>query len=151
MRVRVERTRRFVRSERGAALVEFGLIVPFFLLLFLAMLDFGFALYTGHAVAASVREGARLAAVLSDVAENDVRVRNVTTNAFNRMRATSALMQPATVVVRAPTAANEYTIRVSTSYVYQAITPLAGFVGLTNMTLGRSANFYWEHAPAAAP
>src|SRR5215207_346954 len=147
MRVRVVRTPRFVRSEQGSALVEFGFVVPFFLLFFLAMLDFGFALYTGHAVTAAVREGARLAAVLPDITANDVRVRTVTVDGFNRMRATSAKLTAETVTVTAPIAGNGYTITVSTSYNYSAITPPAGFVGLTNMTLGRSANFRWEQAP----
>ena len=55
--------RRVTSDERGAAAVEFAIIVPVFLLIVFGMIDFSRAYYTQSAVAAAVREGARMAAV----------------------------------------------------------------------------------------
>ena len=49
----------------GQSLVEFALIVPVFLLLLLAMLDFGFAFYTNLTLEYASREGARVGAALA--------------------------------------------------------------------------------------
>lgn len=50
-------------DERGAAAVEFAIVVPVFLLVVFGMIDFTRAYYTQSALAAAVREGARMAAV----------------------------------------------------------------------------------------
>jgi hypothetical protein len=50
-------------DERGAAAVEFAIVVPVFLLVVFGMIDFTRAYYTQSAIAAAVREGARMAAV----------------------------------------------------------------------------------------
>lgn len=49
----------WVRSERGQSSVEFVLILPIFLLLFFAMVDFGWALKNWVVVTNAVREEAR--------------------------------------------------------------------------------------------
>jgi Flp pilus assembly protein TadG len=51
--------------QRGQGLVEFALFVPLFLVLLLAMLDFGFALYTNLTLEYASREGARVGAALA--------------------------------------------------------------------------------------
>jgi Flp pilus assembly protein TadG len=51
------------RRERGQALIEFALIVPIFLILILATVDFGWALRSWITVTNSAREAARLGAV----------------------------------------------------------------------------------------
>ena len=51
--------------ERGQGLVEFALFVPLFLVLLLAMLDFGFALYTNLTLEYASREGARVGSALA--------------------------------------------------------------------------------------
>ena len=51
--------------QRGQGLVEFALFVPLFLVLLLAMLDFGFALYTNLTLDYASREGARVGAALA--------------------------------------------------------------------------------------
>jgi Flp pilus assembly protein TadG len=50
-------------DERGAAAVEFALVVPIFLVIVFGMVDFTRAYYTQSAIAAAVREGARMASV----------------------------------------------------------------------------------------
>jgi Flp pilus assembly protein TadG len=47
--------------RRGQALVEFALILPVFLLILSAVLDFGFLLYARMTVINATREGARVA------------------------------------------------------------------------------------------
>jgi Flp pilus assembly protein TadG len=58
-------SRRAGAREWGQGLVEFALFVPLFLVLLLAMLDFGFALYTNLTLEYASREGARVGAALA--------------------------------------------------------------------------------------
>lgn len=61
----VRRARRGTRERhRGQSLVEFALVLPVFLLLILAMIDFGFAFYSNLTIAYATREGARVGAAL---------------------------------------------------------------------------------------
>ena len=55
---------RGIRSERGAALVEFALVVPLLMMMMCATIDFGLAVYTLNNLTAAVREGGRYGAVL---------------------------------------------------------------------------------------
>lgn len=57
---------RLRESEAGQALVEFTMILPLFLLLLFALVDFGRGFYTWLLVTNAAREGARVAAVQSD-------------------------------------------------------------------------------------
>lgn len=52
-----------MRSERGAAAVEFALVAGLVVTLFFALLEFGLLLDEQLAIAAAARSGARLAAV----------------------------------------------------------------------------------------
>jgi TadE-like protein len=56
-------TRRRARNERGAALVEFALVLPLFMLLISGIIDFGNAYSDLQAVRLGVRDGGRRAAV----------------------------------------------------------------------------------------
>ena len=51
------------RGRRGAAAVEFALVVPLLLLIVLGIVDFGFMLSDRQAVSQAAAEGARAAAV----------------------------------------------------------------------------------------
>jgi Flp pilus assembly protein TadG len=52
-----------LRSERGQALVEFALVIPVLLLIFMGILDFGRAIYAYNTLSNAAREGARVAIV----------------------------------------------------------------------------------------
>lgn len=52
-----------IRDERGAELIEFALVLPLFLLVMAAILDFGFVFQQYTVVTNAAREGARLATV----------------------------------------------------------------------------------------
>ncbi len=54
---------RRIRTDRGQATVEFVLLFPFAMLLFLFLIEFGFVMYEDITVNNSAREAARFAAV----------------------------------------------------------------------------------------
>jgi len=58
------------RDESGVAAVEFGLLGGFFILLLLAAMDFGVALWQHNRAAKAVQLGARLAAVSDPVSKD---------------------------------------------------------------------------------
>jgi Flp pilus assembly protein TadG len=66
-RRRVASIRSWRDTELGQSLVEFSLVLPIFLLLLFALVDFGRAYYSWLQVTNAAREGARAAAVQSDV------------------------------------------------------------------------------------
>ena len=67
LRGRADR-RRVARQDRGAAAVEFALVVPFLLLLVFATISFGMMLSFRQTLSQAATEGARAAAVESDPA-----------------------------------------------------------------------------------
>lgn len=70
----VPRFSRFRDTEVGQSLVEFTMILPIFLLMLFAMVDFGRGFYTWLIVTNAAREGARVAAVQSDAATINTRI-----------------------------------------------------------------------------
>lgn len=65
---------RLLRSERGAELVEFALVLPLMLLVLLGIIDFGLLFQRYHVVTNAAREGARVA-LLPGYEELDVQAR----------------------------------------------------------------------------
>src|SRR5215831_20227506 len=65
---------RHARSQRGAELIEFALVLPILLLLVLGIVDFGFLFQRLEVVTNAAREGARIA-VLPSYDAYDIRVR----------------------------------------------------------------------------
>lgn len=55
--------------SRGAAAVEFALVLPLLMTLVLGMIEFGFLLFLNSAAAGAAREGARAAAISAQVAD----------------------------------------------------------------------------------
>jgi Flp pilus assembly protein TadG len=64
------------RDERGQALVEFALIMPFLLLFIIGIVEFGRAWNQHQVITDAAREGARSAAIF-DVAVTDDSVRRI--------------------------------------------------------------------------
>jgi Flp pilus assembly protein TadG len=62
---------RVLRSERGQAMVEFALVMPFLLLLLIAVFEFARAWNVYHAVTDAARLGARSAVVANPVTTQD--------------------------------------------------------------------------------
>src|SRR6476660_9709391 len=67
---RIIRRMRGIRSERGAALVEFALVVPMLMLMMCATIDFGLTVYTLNNLTAAVREGGRYGATIDQAGWN---------------------------------------------------------------------------------
>ncbi len=67
------------RRGRGQSLVEFALVLPLFLLILAAIVDFGLGLATSITISNAAREGARLGTVNPSPAAIDARVRAVAT------------------------------------------------------------------------
>jgi hypothetical protein len=61
-------------DDRGAELIEFAMVLPMFLVIFAAMIDFGFLFQRYEAVTNAAREGARVG-VLPSYSTTDVQSR----------------------------------------------------------------------------
>ena len=112
-------TKRRGDRERGQSLAEFALVVPIFLMLIFAIVDFGMGFHSYITVTNSVREGARVGAIGADAATIETRVRD-----------TAGTLDQAnlTVTVTNAQGAPGESVLVDTSYQYEFISPLAGIV-----------------------
>jgi Flp pilus assembly protein TadG len=70
------RVGRAVRSERGAAAVEFALVVPLLVMLILGIVEFSKVYNVQSSLSAAAREGARTMALTNDQAAARTAVRN---------------------------------------------------------------------------
>ena len=121
-------------GEKGQALVEFTLLVPIFLLLLFAIVDFGMGFYSWITVTNAAREGARLGVVLATEQQIEDRVYQAADlpNEATQMTVTvtNAQGQPGESVV------------VKVDYDYDLITPLAGIVSfVSGNVLGPTLTF----------
>ena len=121
--------RRSKEGEKGQGLVEFTLLVPIFLLLVFAIVDFGMGFHAWITVTNSAREGARLGAVGASADEIEARV-----------RATAGLPdedENMTITVSGAEGAPGGSVVVQVDYQYSLITPLAGIMEfLSGDTIG---------------
>jgi len=114
-------TRRKGEGEGGQSLVEFALVLPIFLLVLFAIVDFGMAFHAWIAVTNSAREGARLGAVRGPAAEIEQRVRDTTGTLDQEnltVTVTNAEGDPGDSVI------------VDVSYAYSLMTPMADLLAL---------------------
>ena len=126
------RTENDQRGEKGQALVEFALLVPIFLILMFAIVDFGMGFHSWITVTNSAREGARLGAVSAS-----------TDDITARVYATATLINEDTnmevFVTNAADAGGQpgQSVVVRVDYDYDLITPMAGLVAfLSGDTIG---------------
>ena len=111
------------RGERGQGMVEFALVLPIFLLLVFAIMDFGMGFHAWLTVTNSAREGARLGAVRGTQAQIVTRVQD-TSDSLNQanmtITVTNAQGTPGSSVV------------VDVDYDYTLITPLDALMGIVS-------------------
>ena len=120
--------RRLRRTEAGQSLVEFAMVLPFFLVFLFALVDFGRAFYTWLLVTNAAREGARAAAVQLDASSIDARVYGSICKTYpadcsldtTKMTVTKTNVQGA----RGSSAS------VNISYAFSYVTPLGAMMGL---------------------
>jgi len=122
------------KGERGQALVEFTMLVPIFLVLLFAIIDFGMGFYSWISVTNGAREGARLGAVLAtqtDIEDRVYQTVNLPDEATKMtVTVTNAQGQPGESVV------------VQVDYDYDLITPLAGIVSfMSGNVIGPTLTF----------
>jgi hypothetical protein len=148
-------TRRTGKGEGGQSLVEFAFVLPIFLLVLCAIIDFGMAFHGWITVTNSAREGGRVGAVhpsldtagspcygygsLDQCIEAKVR------------EAAGSLGDEVTVEITNADGLPGESVVVEVSYDYTVMTPLAGMIGVVShgtigesFTLSSTADFRLE-------
>lgn len=116
-----------LKHERGQGLVEFSLVLPLFLVLILAAVDFGWALRAYIVCTNAAREGARIAAI-GETPDN-IKAKSVDTAATISLTASD-------VTVTGAQGAAGAAVTVVVDYDYYYITPLGGIIAkLTGGTI----------------
>jgi Flp pilus assembly protein TadG len=135
---------RIRREERGAALVEFALVVPLLMAMMCVIIDFGLALHTLNNLTSALREGARYGAVLNpEPVANDARIRDRVV-AYMSSYASNTLA-PSAVTVVVETVSGVKNVRVTVAnYIYTPVTPLAPLFGMGTLKFTRSAIYRYE-------
>ena len=130
-------------GEAGVAVVEFALVAPLLLLLIFGIVDLGRAYATLNQLAASAREGARVAAVLPnpESAASQARIREAVKK-YDRQLGGSPVAD-GQIVVTLDRPGGTVTVEVR-AYSFQLVTPLAGVAGLRTIPITRRATFRWE-------
>jgi len=130
----IKRPKRLLRrGERGQSLAEFVLVLPIFLILVFAIIDFGLGFHAYLTVTNSAREGARLGAVrapASGACANDPTKSETTI--VCRVRETADALDQSKLT---PTVTNAQgtpgsSVVVKVDYDYDLITPLDNMLGL---------------------
>src|SRR5918993_539051 len=143
---------RGIRSERGAALVEFALVVPLLMMMMCATIDFGLAVYTLNNLTAAVREGGRYGATIDQPTWNanggaaaQTAVRTRVYNYIAGMDNGLTAAQKQALITVSKDASHIITVQI-TGYPYKPVTPLSTLLGLQTIYLNRTAIFRWEFA-----
>lgn len=120
------------KGERGQSLVEFALVVPLFLLLVFAIVDFGMGFYSWITVTNAAREGARIGAVHANSATITQRVKD-TSGSLNNSNLT--------ITVTNAQGASGGEVAVTATYKYTLITPVSAIMGkISGGSLGPDFN-----------
>lgn len=141
------RITRFRRDDRGAAAVEFALVLPILVVLLFGVIDFGRALFAYNYLTAAVREGGRFAAV-QESASSEAAVRD-RMSVYLQQLETLALpdVDPATITSVPNSVIDPRYITVTiTGYELEPITPIPALLGITTFRFSPAAVFRWERA-----
>ena len=135
------------RDERGAAAVEFALVLPILVVLGFGIIDFGRLLYTYNNLTSAVREGARFAAVQTAAkVGNTAAIQGRVSDYIAAFGGTPVANSQIEVTLdAAPPATRFITVRID-AYEFEPITPIAGLIGLGDITMSPQAVFRWERA-----
>jgi Flp pilus assembly protein TadG len=108
------------KRERGQALVELALVLPLFLAIVLATVDFGWALRNYITITNAAREGARLG--VTGATSTDIQAKTVASS--------SSLLATTDVSVTGAGGASGTNVQVTADYDYYYITPLGRIMNL---------------------
>ncbi|MCL6643850.1 MAG: pilus assembly protein [Dehalococcoidia bacterium] len=122
--------RRFRETETGQALVEFTMILPLFVLLFMSMVEFGRAFHTWLLITNAAREGARVAAVQSDLST----VQNRIYDSFCANYPSQCNIDPTKVTITTTNVQGSRgsMVSVDVAYQFQFVTPIGGIVRIVS-------------------
>jgi Flp pilus assembly protein TadG len=123
-------------GEKGQNLVEFAMVVPIFLILVFAIVDFGMGFHAWITVTNAAREGARVGAVGADQATIEARVTD-----------TAASLDGADLLITVTNAQGTpgESVSVDVQYDYQLVTPLSSLLGiLGGDSIGEQITFHSE-------
>lgn len=115
------------KDHRGAAAVEFAIVLPVLLVLLLGIIDFGYAFYVQGALSNAAREGARDMAIHNSPAAARIRVQQAATPLVVPNTAAAIAISPAAC---APN--TNVTVTVTYTYTY-----LTGFFGKSVVMKGK--------------
>jgi Flp pilus assembly protein TadG len=136
--------RRLQSEERGAALVEFALVVPLLMVMMCAIIDFGLALHRLNNLNSAVREGARFGAVRQNLTPA---IDSVRTRVQDYWRSIGSDTLPRALITVAETTdvsgLRSVVVRV-TGYEYRPVTPLAPLFGMGTLRFTRTAIYRQE-------
>ena len=112
----------FIRQgQRGAAVIEFALILPLLLLLLIGGIDMSLALYDKAVITNASREGARAGIVARNPQISEAEIRQVVQNYTQSALVNLGAGTPPTVSVEQGSLGADLTLRVSVSYTFQGI------------------------------
>ncbi len=140
--------RRWLADDRGAAIVEFAIVVPVLLVLVTGIIDFARMMAVAASLSAAARDGARQYAAASSLDDPALRnaARDRVIQAFQPMggAALGSGGSGGTVTVNHDNAGN--VVVTIANYRYVPITPVAKLVGLGEVRFSRTATFRWERS-----
>src|SRR5690348_2938556 len=120
-----------LRSSSGQGLVEFALILPVLVLIFMGIVDFGRAIYAYNAVSNAAREGARTGIVDQRMTSGTYNAAIEAANQATALGLTAS--DPTQVLVTFPNTSGTCgtvtvgcPVRVRVQYQFNAITPIIG-------------------------
>jgi len=124
--------------ERGQGLVEFALVISLLLLIVIAILDFGRAIYAYSVVSNCAREGARYGTVWQ---YDEERTDDMEADITDVVRNAAVGLDRSQLSVSVTTTID--TVQVLVSYDFRLVTPLvANVIGGGSLTLATSATMY---------
>lgn len=128
------------KGERGQAMVEFALVLPIFLLVVFAIVDFGMGFHAWITVTNASREGARIGVVGADAATIEAKVRS-TAASLNHDEYLTVVVTNAVDQGGDP----GESVSVTADYDYHLITPLSSIMGIVSGgAIGPTLNFHSE-------
>ncbi len=125
--------KKYVQRETGQSMVEFALVLPFFIILLFGIMEFGRIWETVNVMTSAAREGARIAAIDGS---GSYKATQATTTVLN-----NGQIDNASIHIEGPNAADEITVTVNVTY-----TPLTGSIvpGVGTIPLTRRTTMHWE-------
>ena len=133
-------TRRFLRGTKGAAIIEFALVVPILFLLVWGIISFSRAYQRLNALSSSLREGARVASTLDKI-QTDASRRTLVRSHIHTFSTAFGYTVDTSLVTVDASSGTEVRVGVVNYPIFSGISFLGGLSGIT---VSREAVFRCE-------